>query len=88
MIVKVDWSAAEQALIDAGAAKPCADHFDIILRVDDKEAERHAYAIGTNMMKFGNVRRGSRQEFMAEIAHTHANLDDVCFICRAANQVR
>jgi hypothetical protein len=86
MIVKVDWSAAEQALIDAGASKPCPDHFDILLRVDDKDAERHAYAIGTNMMKFANVRRGSRQEFMAEIAYAHANLDDVCFICRAANQ--
>jgi hypothetical protein len=80
------WSAAEQALIDTGASKQCPDHFDILLRVDDKDAERYANAIGTNMMKFGNVRRGSRRDFMAEIADKHANLDDVRFICRAANQ--
>ena len=85
----VDWGDSERALVEAGAAKVCKEHFDVLLRVDDNDdAMRHAYAIGTNMVKYGRIRETSRPAFMAEIAYTHASLDDICYICRAAGQVK
>jgi hypothetical protein len=84
MASKAAWSLAERALIDGRSAKPCKDHFDILLRIGAAPTQ-HSYAIGTNMWKFGRLKI-SREEFLAEIESTHSNLNDKCFICRAANQ--
>ena len=85
----VNWGDAERALVEAGAAKVCEEHFDVLLRIDDNDdAMRHAYAIGTNMVKYGKTRETSRPAFIAEIAYTHSNLDDICYICRAAGQMK
>jgi hypothetical protein len=87
--VVVDWNDAQRALVEAGAAKICKEHFDVLLRVDDNDdAMRHAYAIGMNMVKYGKTCQTSRPAFMAEIAYAHANLDDICYICRAAGQMK
>ena len=52
-----DWeTGARDALVKSSAIEPCRAHFDIYLRTHDKDAERRAYAIGTNMLKSGEVR--------------------------------
>ena len=83
----LDWGAgAQHALIVAGACRSCARHLDILLRSDDADAEKLAYAIGTNMLKSGDVRNGPRQQFMTCIAEAISNLEDRCYICEAADQ--
>jgi hypothetical protein len=44
----------------------CPGHRDIVLSTDDHDAERRAYAIGTKMVKAGEV-DGTREEFTAAI---------------------
>jgi hypothetical protein len=84
----LDWqTGAQRALIESGACRACPNHSDIFLRSDDPSAERHAYAIATNMLKFGKVREGSQQDFMSCVAEAITNLEDRCYICDAANQV-
>jgi hypothetical protein len=59
-----DWeTGAHEALLKAGAITPCPHHSDIYLRTHDTNAESHAYAIATNMLKFGEVRKGPRSEY-------------------------
>jgi hypothetical protein len=80
-----DWeTGAREALIKSSAIEPCRAHFDICLRTHDKDAERRAYAIGTNMLKSGEVRDGPRAEFIALIADMLDQTPDTCFICQSA----
>ena len=44
-------SAARIALGQARAIKVCPFHSDVIIRLGKVDAERHAYAIATNMLK-------------------------------------
>jgi hypothetical protein len=83
---RFDWeTGAHEALKKAGAIRPCQVHPDICVRTHDAEAERAAYAIGTNMLKRGDGDdRRWRQEFMSEIAGTLDQTHDTCFICDAA----
>ena len=43
--------AAMSAVLRAKAVRICPVHSDVWIRVGDTEAERHAYAIATNMWK-------------------------------------
>jgi hypothetical protein len=44
-------SAAKFALVKAGAIKVCQGHSGVMIRVGDKDAERHAYALATSILK-------------------------------------
>jgi hypothetical protein len=80
-----DWeTGARDTLITSGAIRPCPEHFDIYVGTHDKQAERAAYAIGTNMLKAGAVREGPREEFMSLIAAALDQTPETCFICDAA----
>ena len=42
---------AQTALAQTKALKVCPFHKEVTIRIGDTDAERHAYAIATNMMK-------------------------------------
>ena len=63
-----------------GAIRPCYIHDDILINCEDADAERMAYAIGTNMVKAGEV-EGDREEFMAAIKSALQDAADECPIC-------
>ena len=44
-------SAARFALVKTGAIKGCLIHSDVTIRVGDPDAERHAYALATTILK-------------------------------------
>jgi hypothetical protein len=73
-------------LVKSGAIESCPDHSDVFVRTHDREAERLAYAIGTNMVKAENAGDSFRKCFMEAIADTLAQTNDKCFICEAAEQ--
>ncbi|WP_316227765.1 hypothetical protein [Bradyrhizobium sp. SZCCHNR3015] len=59
-------SAARQALAEAKAIKVCPFHSDVTIRVGDDDAERHAYALATTILKRdGNMEM--REELMEAI---------------------
>jgi hypothetical protein len=66
--------------LQAKAVKTCDLHEDVILEVGDPEADRRAYAIGTNMVKAGEV-DGTREEFMAAIKEAIDNSAEECGFC-------
>lgn len=43
--------AARYALAKAGAIDTCPAHLDVTIRVGDDDAERHAYALATTILK-------------------------------------
>ena len=43
--------AAQSAALKSGAVVSCEFHPDVMIRVGDDDAERHAYALATNMVK-------------------------------------
>lgn len=52
--------------LQAKAIKECPIHDEVYLDAEDPEANRHAYAIGTNMVKAGKI-EATREEFMDAI---------------------
>ena len=74
---------AAEALVRAGAAKRCCAHHEVLIRQDDHEGERLAYAVGTNMVHNGEV-NGTREEFMSAIKTALHEAVDRCGICEAA----
>lgn len=44
-------SAARYALAKAGAIAVCRFHPDVTIRIGDDDAERHAYALATSLLK-------------------------------------
>jgi hypothetical protein len=78
-------SGAQEALYVAGAIRPCPCHFDIFVRTRDRDAERAAFAIRTNMLKRSGDMRW-RTEFIGELVDELERIDDACFICEAAGQ--
>ena len=54
-------SIAEGVAIKAGAVSACPHHSDTILSNDDQDAEKRAYAIGTNMVKADEI-DGTRED--------------------------
>jgi hypothetical protein len=76
-------SAARLALAKANAIEVCQFHSDATIRLFDDDAERRAYAIGTNMMK----RDGTpfmREDLMAEIQRQLEEADEQCNQCANA----
>ena len=71
---------ATVAALKAGAVEECQVHDGIILEVGDSEAEKRAYAIGTNMVKNGEV-DGTREEFMDSIKVVIEEAMDECPMC-------
>lgn len=43
--------AAHYALARAGAIRPCSLHPEVTIRAGDEDAERHAYALATTILK-------------------------------------
>jgi len=73
-------SAARSALAKAGAITCCPIHRDTVLRVCDYEAERHAYAIATTILKQGNE-MWMREDVMEAIKVELEFLNDECGEC-------
>jgi hypothetical protein len=76
-------SLREQAIVaavEAGALSRCDAHEEVLLHQSDDEAEKHAYALGTNMHKKGEV-DGTRQEFMDSIKSVLEEAADECPFC-------
>jgi hypothetical protein len=73
-----------EALLRAGALRPCRCHFDIYLRTHDRDAEKAAYGIWMNMLKRSEDGLQLRRDFMDLLAGTLADADETCFICEAA----
>jgi hypothetical protein len=71
---------ATEPLLKAGAIRACCIHSDILINLEDPDAERRAYAIGTNMVKAGEV-DGTRADFMDAIKSALENAADECPIC-------
>lgn len=57
---------ATRVALRAKALKTCLVHDDVVMDAEDPDAARAAYAIGTNMVKAGEV-NSTRQEFMSAI---------------------
>lgn len=65
--------------VKAGAVKQCPVH-DTIIEVCDPDADKRAYAIGTNMVKNGEI-DGTREEFMDAIKGAIEDASETCNIC-------
>jgi hypothetical protein len=46
---------ALRAALIAKAVRPCLRHKDVLIYVGDNDADRHAYALATNMWKAGET---------------------------------
>lgn len=64
----------------AGALRTCPLHDEVVLTADDPDADRKTYALGTIMVKNGEV-DGTREEFMAAVKSAIENASDECWIC-------
>ena len=73
-------SQAMLVLSKAGAVEECEIHDGVFIDREDPDAVKSAYAIGTNMVKSGQV-DGTREEFMAAIKSAYENAADECYIC-------
>ncbi|TPL79100.1 hypothetical protein FJ941_20920 [Mesorhizobium sp. B2-3-13] len=73
-------SQAMGPLLKAGAVEECPVHDGIYIDQFDDDAMKKAYAIGTNMVKNGEV-DGTREEFMKAIQSAMGNAGDECGIC-------
>lgn len=61
-------SAARYAVAKAGAIEVCQFHQDVTIRVGDEDAERHAYALATTLLKSDGT-MWMREDVMAAIKH-------------------
>jgi hypothetical protein len=71
---------ASNVLVKAGALKPCDAHEEVLIDQDDPDAVKRAYAIGTNMVKAGEV-DGTREEFMDAIKSAYESSAVECYSC-------
>jgi len=71
---------AMNVLVKAGAVEECEHHDGTFIDRGDPDAVSKAYAIGTNMVKAGEV-DGTREEFMAAIKSALENAGDECPSC-------
>lgn len=71
---------ATGVLLKTGALKACELHEDIVIDQYDDDAVKRAYAIGTNMVKAGEV-DGTREEFMDAIKTALEQGYDECPDC-------
>jgi hypothetical protein len=73
-------NAAMQAAIEAGALKTCAVHDYVTIRTEDPDAERLAFAIGTNIWKT-RMLGPTRDELMDAIKDAIEQGADECPKC-------
>ena len=66
-------------LVRTGALKRCPNH-GVLIDNGDPDAVKRAYAIGTNMVKQGEV-DADREDFMEAIKRAAANAADECGYC-------
>ncbi|MFH1795129.1 MAG: hypothetical protein ABIK36_16225 [Pseudomonadota bacterium] len=59
--------AARYALAKAGAIEVCQFHSDVTIRIGDEDAERHAYALATTILKSDGT-MWMREDLMPVIA--------------------
>lgn len=71
---------ATELAVRTGALKRCWLHSDFVLTAGNQDGERAAYALGTHMVKAGEV-RGSREEFMDAIKEAIAEAALECPAC-------
>jgi hypothetical protein len=73
--------AAREAVVAAGAGKPCPEHPDVMIRTGNEQAEHYAYALATTALK----REGAmdwRQEILDAIrAELDAAAEGECPEC-------
>lgn len=68
------------AAVQAKATRPCPIHSEVLTNQYDDEANRRAYAIGTNLWKEGDI-PCERTEFMEAIKDAIDNSADECGAC-------
>ena len=71
---------AQQIAVEAGAIEECEDHPGTFISRDDSEAEKMAYAIGTNKIKTGEL-VCERKELMDAIKSAIDDAGDECYSC-------
>lgn len=71
---------ARDVAVRAKAIERCERHEEITTDCSDDDANRRAYALGTNMVKAGEV-DAERQEFMDAIKAAIDSSGDECPIC-------
>lgn len=74
-------AAAREALIAAGALKVCPMHSDVTIRIGDPDAEKHAYARATTILK-SKDKMYIREDVMGAIQdELNMAADDECPQC-------
>jgi hypothetical protein len=77
-------SAAHYALAKAHAIEVCSRHPDVTIRVGDPDAERHAYALATNILKSDKT-TWMREDLMSAIQNElDMAADGECPACASA----
>jgi hypothetical protein len=76
-------ASARYALGTAKAIEVCPLHSDATIRLFDEDAERHAYAIATTIIKSDGT-MWMREDLMAEIKRQLDEADDGCNQCANA----
>lgn len=70
---------AQEVAVEAGALSRCELHDDVLLAENDPDANKHAYALGTNLWKKGGL--GKREEFMETVKRVIEEGGDECYSC-------
>lgn len=66
--------------VKARAIEECKYHPGTYIDLDDDEAKNRAYAIGTNMIKSGEI-NAKREKLMDAIKSAFGNAVDECYSC-------
>jgi hypothetical protein len=72
--------AAMQLAVEVGAVEECEHHDGNFISMDDQEANDRVYAVGTNMVKNGEI-GATREEFMEAIKAALAEAEYECSLC-------
>lgn len=76
-------ASARYALATANAIEVCPLHSDATIRRSDDDAERHAYALATRIIKSDGT-MWMREDLMTEIKRQLDEADDECNQCANA----
>ena len=71
---------AQEIAVTAGAIEECDKHPGTYLSSDDQDAEKKAYAIGTNKIQAGEL-DFNREELMDAIKTAINDAGEVCYSC-------
>jgi hypothetical protein len=73
--------AAREALVRAKAITGCRFHSGVTIRVGDEAAERHAYALATNVMKKDGTIAFMREDVLSAIKYELEQAEHECPHC-------